>query len=416
MASTYDNPVDGPQGAALWARADRVLPGGGIYLSRSADMARRGVLPGFIVAAEGCRVTDADGRSYLDFLCANGPNLLGYRHPEVEEAARRQAQRMTSASLFPASLVEVIEQLVARFEGMAWGVVSKNGSEVVALAIRVARQHTQRRLVITFDKAYHGNDPEFASSPPPGVLKSGTADVLRSPWNNPQALADLAREHAGQVAAILLNPNEQIPLAPTVEASPEFLAQIRQLQAEGVVLVVDDVRHGFRMHPFGSHRLLGLQPDLLTLGKALGNGYSISALLGSDAMRRAARKILFTSTYMFETPPMHAAMACLTVYDRDAVFDHMTQMGARLRTGLLAAAAETGHRIGISGPLAMPTLLFEDDPDLVRGRCFSHEAAKQGVIFHPVLNWFMSGAHTAQDIDQAIEMARMAFRKTPTQG
>jgi glutamate-1-semialdehyde 2,1-aminomutase len=84
------------------------------------------------------------------------------------------------------------------------------------------------------------------------------------------------------------------------------------LQAEGVVLVVDDVRHGFRMHPFGSHRLLGLQPDLLTLGKALGNGYSISALLGSDAMRRAARKILYTSTYMFETPPMHAAMACLT--------------------------------------------------------------------------------------------------------
>jgi hypothetical protein len=72
----------------------------------------------------------------------------------------------------------------------------------------------------------------------------------------------------------------------------------------------------------------------------------------------------------------------------------MTQMGARLRTGLLAAAAETGHRIGISGPLAMPTLLFEDDPDLARGRCFSHEAAKQGVIFHPVLNWFMSGAHT----------------------
>jgi glutamate-1-semialdehyde 2,1-aminomutase len=188
MASTYDNPVDGPQGAALWARADRVLPGGGIYLSRSADMARRGVLPGFIVAAEGCRVTDADGRSYLDFLCANGPNLLGYRHPEVEEAARRQAQRMTSASLFPASLVEVIEQLVARFEGMAWGVVSKNGSEVVALAIRVARQHTQRRLVITFDKAYHGNDPRVRILAPAGCAQERHGRCLAQPLEQPPGI------------------------------------------------------------------------------------------------------------------------------------------------------------------------------------------------------------------------------------
>ena len=89
--------VDGPQGRLLWSRADRVLPGGQMYLSRSAEMVgRRGVLPGFIGSASGCRVTDVDGRSYVDFMGANGPNLLGYLHPEVEAAAQQQARTATS--------------------------------------------------------------------------------------------------------------------------------------------------------------------------------------------------------------------------------------------------------------------------------------------------------------------------------
>ena len=90
--------MDGPKGRDLWARADAVLPGGGVYFTRSADMAGRGVLPGFIAAAQGCTVTDVDGRSYVDWLCANGPNLLGYRHPEVEAAVADELTRASTAS------------------------------------------------------------------------------------------------------------------------------------------------------------------------------------------------------------------------------------------------------------------------------------------------------------------------------
>ena len=132
-------PMDRPNGRDLWSRADAVLPGGGAYFTRSADMAGRGVLPGFIAAAQGCTVTDVDGRSYVDWVCANGPNLLGYRHPEVEAAVADELTRALTASLLPPALVEVVERLVARFPPMAWGVVAKNGSEVVALAARVAR-------------------------------------------------------------------------------------------------------------------------------------------------------------------------------------------------------------------------------------------------------------------------------------
>ncbi|HUS42313.1 MAG TPA: aminotransferase class III-fold pyridoxal phosphate-dependent enzyme [Ilumatobacteraceae bacterium] len=412
-----DDPIDGPEGLALWDRADRVLPGGGIYLSRSADIAGRGVLPGFIVAADGCRVTDVDRRTYIDLLCANGPNLLGYRHPEVEEAARRQAATMTSASMFPSALVEIVERLVDRYDAMTWGVVSKNGSEVVALAVRVARQHTQRPLVVGFTSAYHGNDPELAVSPSAGVLTDGTRDVLRTAWNDPEMLLALVEARHDKIAAILLNPIHQIPLVPTVDASPEFIAAIELVRDRyGVQVIVDDVRHGFRLHPDGSHRALGIMPDLMTFGKALGNGYSISALLGGDAIRRAARKILYTSTYMFETPPMHAAMKVLEIYDRDHAFDHLQTIGARLRSGILAAAESTGHRIDYSGPLAMPTLLFTDDDNLTLGRRFSREAAGLGAIFHPALNWFLSAAHTDADIDETITIAQEAFRRTPISG
>lgn len=407
------DPIDGELGRSLWARADQVLPGGGIYLSRSADLAGRGVLPGFIAAAEGCRVTDIDGRSYIDFLGANGPNILGYRHPEVEAAARAQAAVLTSASLFPPVLVEVVEALVARFAGMTWGVMSKNGSEVVSLGARIARQHTGRRALLTFKRAYHGNDPEFATAPQPGPLTELTADVHRTPWNDAQALIDHCRVHGEGIAAIILNPLDQNPRLKTIAASAEFISAIDEVRSRhGIQLVFDDVRHGFRLHPEGSHRLVGVEPDVIALGKALGNGYSASAVLGRDHLRAAARKVFYTSTYMFEAPPMAAALAVLEVYDRDGVFDHIVRMGERLRDGLLSAAQTTGHSISYTGPVTMPTLLFDDDADGSRQRAFAREAAGRGAIFHPALNWNLSAAHLPSDIDEAVEIAAAAFAAT----
>ena len=230
MSRASGDSIDGHVGQSLWRRADRVLPGGGIYLSRSADMAGRGVIPGFIAAAEGCRVTDADGKSYIDYLGANGPNILGYRNPEVEEAVLSQMKSLTSASLYPPALVEVVEQLIARFEGTSWGLVSKNGSEVVSLGVRVARQYTQRRGLVTFVRAYHGNDPELAMAPPPGPLREATDEVHRLPWNDPQALLDHMHVYGSKTAAVLLNPLDQNPMMKTAFADPEFVSAIEEVR------------------------------------------------------------------------------------------------------------------------------------------------------------------------------------------
>ena len=161
---------------------------------------------------------------------------------------------------------------------------------------------------------------------------------------------------------------------------------------------------------------MGLVPDLLCLGKGLGNGYSVSALLGSDALRDGARGIMFTSSLHFEQPPMRAAMATLDAYDNECAFEKMTRAGLRLRDGLLAAARATGHSIDCSGPPTMPTLLFENDPDRSRVVGFAREAARRGAIFHPALNWFICAAHDDSAIDEALEIARDAMGATPTAG
>ncbi len=407
-------PADGPNAQAYWERADRVLPGGGVYLTRSARFAGSGILPGFIASGQGCRVVDVDGREYIDFLCANGPILLGYRHPEVDEAARRQMEEMTSASFFPPALVDLAERLVERTGGMAWAVPAKNGSDVVALGVRVARAATRRDKLILFERAYHGFDPEWVPGGA-GVPASRRQDVLRVAWNDSEQLERVAHEHRTEIGGIVLNPLDQNPALDTIEPTEAFLRKIDQVRAQtGAPLVFDDIRAGFRMHASGSHVALGVQPDLICLGKALGNGYAVSALLGSEELRAAARSIMFTASFAFDAVALRAAIATLEVYDRDDAFARIQRSGERLRDGLLGAAKSAGHRVRYTGPPTMPTLLFEGDPNLERGRRFSQEAAARGALFHPNLNWFLNAAHDDAAIDEAISIAAEAFRAIPS--
>ena len=405
--------ADGPEGRTLWTRADRVLPGGGIYLSRSARFAGEGVLPGFVRDAQGCRVVDIDGREYIDFICANGPNLLGYGHPAVQEAFLEQAQRPASMNFFSPAMVELAELLVERHPGHAWAVLAKTGSEAVTLACRVARKATGRSLIVAFDQAYHGSDAELSPWPPPGTPPTRLDHVVRLPWNDISALEEIGEARSGEIAGILFNALDQNSFQPTQFATPAFVRAIEEARRRtGAALILDDVRQGFRMDPRGSHHALGLEPDLLCLGKGLGNGYSVSALLGREALRDGARGIMFTSSLHFEQPPMRAAMATLRAYDSEGAFDAMTRAGLRLREGFKAAARATGHAIDYSGPPSMPTVLFENDPDHSRGIQFSREAARRGVLIHPGLNGFLCAAHDDESIDEALVAIEAALEAT----
>ncbi|MEE4361706.1 MAG: aminotransferase class III-fold pyridoxal phosphate-dependent enzyme [Pseudomonadales bacterium] len=413
MQQDDDESVDGPEGHALWARADRVLPGGAIYVSRSADFAGRGNLPGFIASAEGPFVTDVDGRRYIDFLCANGPMLLGYRHPEVEAAAARQQALGDSMSFYSPTLIAWIERLLEQFPGFAWGLVGKNGSDMVALALRVARVATERAMVVTFDRAWHGFDAELAARPD-RAPDDRQAHLRRLPWNDVAALEHWFEEWGERTAAILLNPLDQALLHSTRSLSaPMAEALARMRTTYGCLIILDDVRHGLRLHAQGSHHVCALDPDLLCVGKAIGNGFATAGLLGRSAQRSAAAKIPFTASFAFGATACAAGIATLDVYARDQALARMERAGARLVDGLRRAAEAAGHGVEISGPATMPTLRFEGESSFSRGQCFVREAARRGVLFHPALNWFLSAAHDDAVIDEAIAVAADAFARTP---
>ncbi|MEM9622994.1 MAG: aminotransferase class III-fold pyridoxal phosphate-dependent enzyme [Pseudomonadota bacterium] len=392
------------------------MPGGGVYFTRSARFAGQDVLPGFITQAQGCRITDADGRSYLDFNCGNGPNLLGYCHPEVDKAAATQAAKMDLASFFPEAMPAYAERLLQWGSDFDWTIFTKNGSDSTNLALRIMRAARQRPLVVLFKAAYHGFGVEISLSHE-APFDEEQKNILRVPWNDSEALLGLLDQYGDQIAGLMINPLDQSPLRETVGVSSDMVQAIHTFREQtGAVVALDDVRNGFRLHPQGSHVHMGLQPDLLCLGKAMANGYATSAVLGTDALRDSAASIRFTATYMFSAVTFQAGIATLDVYEREQVFDHISRMGQLLVDGIVSAGQAAGHEdIIMSGPPTMPTLLMGNDPKARRARIFARHAARLGAVFHPTLNWFLSFAHQPADIEEALDIAQEAFRQTPAQ-
>jgi glutamate-1-semialdehyde 2,1-aminomutase len=410
-----ENIADGPKGQALWQRADKCLPGGLVYMSRSARFAGEGVMPGFISGAQGCRITDVDGREYIDFLCGNGPNLLGYCHPEVDEVALAQAGRADLTSFYPESIVEFAEKMLAWARTFHWVVHVKNGSDAISLAARVMRIHTRKPKIVLFENAYHGFGSELSLAHEL-VPQDALQNLIRLPWNDASALEEADSQYGYQIAGIIMNPLDQSPARVTRSATKEFITAINRFCSERqALLTVDDVRHGFRLHPHGSHRVLEIEPDILCLGKALANGYATSALLGKEHLRAACRQIQFTATYMFSPVAYQAGMKTLEIYERDNVYEQIAANGKRLCDGISQVGQEAGHEIGMSGPETMPTMLFNGERKGQRARHFAREASLRGAIFHPSLNWFLSAAHSTADIDEAIDIARQSFAVTPRQ-
>lgn len=402
-------PIDGTVGQDLWKRADKVLPSKAMLLTRSARFAGFNVMPGFFAEAEGCRVTDVDGRRYIDFTGSNGPNLLGHRHPEILAAAAMQAEKGDMLPFFSSVMIELCERLLNWIDGYDWVIPLKRGSDATEVAMRIARAKTRRPDVILFKRSYHGSNKE-QSIFYEGIPKDGVSHVPRLEWNDVNALDAYPADSSERVAAIMMSPLDQDSGVPCIFPTPEFISAIHRFRKRtGALIILDDVRAGFRMHPKGSHMAIALEPDMTCLGKALGNGYSQAALLGTETLRASAEQLLYTSTTIFSALCARASIATLDIYERDNVFDAMTRAGERLMTGFNAAAKKWGAEIDFSGPVAQPTMVFLNDPGQARGEEFSYEAARRGALFHPRETWMMSASHDDAAIDESIHIAEQAF-------
>jgi glutamate-1-semialdehyde 2,1-aminomutase len=181
-------------------------------------------------------------------------------------------------------------------------------------------------------------------------------------------------------------------------------------KAEGILILSDDIRCGFRLNANGSHVYYGFEPDLVCFGKAMANGYPISALTGKEAYKEAAEAVFFSGTHFFAAVPMAASLAAIRVINRDGVIKKLYDTGMKLKEGMTALAAEAGLKVHYTGHPVMPFMRFDGDADFSVNRFFCGEAAKRGIFLHPHHNWFVCLGHTDADIARTLEVARECFK------
>ncbi len=407
-------PLSGPIDTGLRARASQVIPGG-LWGHLNAANLPAGY-PQYFASADGCRLRDADGREFVDLMCSWGPIVLGHRHPEVEAAARRQADRGDCMNGPGPVLVELAELFVAMVPHADWCLFAKNGADATTACVTIARAETGRRKVLVARGSYHGAVP-WCSPSLAGVTAEDRAHLLGFRYNDIASLDAAAAEAGGDLAAVIVTAfrhdfglDQELP-------APAFARHVRALcDAAGAALIVDDVRAGLRLDLGGSWETVGVRPDLSAWSKAIANGHALAAVTGGERFRLAAARVYTTGSFWCGAVAMAAAVATLTELRRIDGPAHMRAMGQRLRDGLDALAARYGVGIRQSGPAQMPTLLFEGDHDWRLGSAFCSEALRHGAYFHPKHNMFLSCAHSARDIDAALDAAETGFRAVAGMG
>ena len=385
---------------ALLARAQAVIPGGHHLSGRPLIDAARS--PMYFDRASGCRVWDVDGHAYIDLLMAYGPFVLGYADEAVDRAAMAQVARGPLVSLNHPMHVEFAERLVRRFPSAQMAVLLKTGSEATTAALRIARRHTGRKLVARC--GYHGwHDwclplQDFA---PSGL----DAQVLEFRAADPDSLRALLDAHRDRFAAVIVAPEMVIPHAPAT-----FSALLEITRRHGAVFVLDEVKTAFRTAPGSMQARVGIDPDLTTLSKALGNGWPVAAVVGRRDVMRCAAGMHLSATYHGDTAAMAAAMATLDALDARDVANNLWALGQRLIDGLNAAASRHGvPALAYGEPLPpMPFLRFTHEDPGANGALrdtFCEEALARGALLHPRHMWFVSDAHEPADIDRVVAAA-----------
>ena len=398
------------QSDELFERARKVVPGG-IYghVSPAAGLPRH--FPHFCDHAQGSRFVDVDGNEWLDFMCGFGAILHGYNHPEIEEAVTLQREKGSVFNQPSSLMVELAETLVAQVDFAEWAVFAKNGSDLTTWAIRVARESTGRPLVIKAKGAYHGVD-SWCDPGHGGRIPDDRASIIEFEWNDLESLSLIMSENEGKIAALVLTPYHHAAFAPSELPASGFWAGVEELcRRNGVVLILDDVRCGGRLHGGGSHRYFGFTPDLAVYSKALGNGYAISACVGKEPLRKASMEVFLTGSCWNDAVAMAAALKSLELSEREEVAKSVLEKGRQLTEGLERTAAKHGKTLRMTGPSSMPYPWFEGDTNLFEIQKFCQICAEEGIYFHPHHNWFVGNAHDSKSIEQALCVADRALER-----
>lgn len=398
----------------LKARAEKVIPGG-MYGHQSVALLPPHA-PQFFVRAEGAYLWDADGQRYIDFMCGYGPNLFGYCNREVDAAYARQMALIDAATGPTPRMVELAEAFVGMIDHADWAMFCKNGTDASSMALLTARAYRDRKKVLMASGAYHGAAP-WCTPVPAGTVADDRAHFIYYRYNDVQSLEKAVAEAGDDLAAIFASPFKHDVFVDQQLPDPAYARRARELCDEkDALLLVDDIRAGFRIERDCSWAHLGVQPDLSTWGKAIANGHPISALLGNDRAKEAASKIYVTGSFWFAGAAMAASLETLRLIRTTDYLERIVAMGNRLRQGLDSIASARGLSLSQTGPVQMPLIMHVKDDgrcDFEKSSAFADGMIAGGAYFHPFHNMFIGAAMTDADIDRTLEIADGVAKKLP---
>lgn len=414
-------------------RALHVTPGG-VHSPVRAFRAM-GCDPVAIVSARGARLTDSDGREYIDYIGAWGPALLGHGHPAVEEAVVAAARRGLVFGLASPPEVDLAERIVARVPGCQMVRFTVTGTEATMSAVRLARAATGRRAIVKFAGAYHGHADMFLVSAgsgaatfgvpdSPGVTPGAAQDTLIARFNDLDSVDRACEGAADGIAAVIVEP--VMGNMGCVPPSPGFLEGLRErCTASGALLIFDEVMTGFRVARGGAADRYRITPDLVTLGKIAGGGVPLAAFGGQWSLMQhvaPAGPVYQAGTYAAHPLAVAAGLATLDAIDANPdLYDTLEARGARLQHGLETAAASAGVPVTVQRVGSMITVFFSsrpvrswDDADAVDRQGYARffrAMLARGVLLppSPFESAFVSMAHDERVIDDTVAAAAAAF-------
>ena len=300
-----------------------------------------------------------------------------------------------------ASVIRVID--VAAF-------FAKNGNDVTTLAIMTARAYTHRKKIVFFKGYYHGVSPWTQKIDYAGVIEEDVMHNLYVEWNNLEQLREVFDTHKGEIAAVIAQPYMHGNFMDNELPAEGFWKEVRKLCTdEGTVLVVDDVRAGFRLDLAGSDHFFGFKADLICFCKALANGYNVSALCGQEFLKNTVSSMSYTGSYWMSAVPFAAGIACIEKMKRIDCPRLLDEKGRLLREGLTDAAREQGFDLHVTGAPSLFYLRVADDPSLRLHQEWVAECVKRGVFFTNHHNHFINASLSDEDIRETVEIAREAF-------
>ena len=424
--------MNNPRSEALFARAQRVIPGGVNSPVRSFGAV--GGTPPFIARGAGARVWDVDGNEYVDFLGSWGPLVLGHAHPAVVEAVQRAAADGTSFGAPTEGEVRLAELVAAAVPSVEMLRLVSSGTEAVMSAVRVARAFTGRAKVLKFNGCYHGHADGMLVKAGSGAATLGVptsagvpetyaAETLVAEYNDLDSVGTLLEAHVNQVAAVIVEPvagNMGV-----VPPEPGFLEGLRRLADEaGALLIFDEVITGFRVAYGGAQARFGITPDLTCLGKIIGGGLPVGAFGGrADVMSMVAPlgPAYQAGTLSGNPLAVAAGTACLEALAEPGTYEALEALGAQAGAGLRTAAEATGTAMTINRVGSMFTAFFTPGPvrtwadaaaaDTERYASFFHGLLERGVYVAPSQfeAGFVSLAHTPEDVALAGKAAAEAL-------